>query len=477
MPPRPALPPNTRGDVRDVLRTALPLMLAASGHAVRLFFDRVMLAKYSSTAIQASLPAGLFSFMCLSLFMGTAHYCATFVAQYTGAERPDRLGPSVWQGIWVALIGGLLLAVMADLGPAFFALAGHAPDVQLAQVAYFRVLMVFSVFPLITAALESFWTGRGQSWVVAACEGGMAALNIFLNYLLIYGHWGLPELGIRGAALGTVIAAGVGPIVYLVLFLRRHNRDRYSAWPQHLFEAGLFRRVLRFGLPNGAQILLDVASFNMFVLLLGRYGDTAREAASIAFSMNAIAFIPMIGIGMATGILVGQAVGRRDTGHAKRAVRSARRIVYAYLAIMACSFVLWPDLYLQLFTRPADPGQAEALVMARRVMRYIAVFLVFDGTFILYASAIKGAGDTRFAMWVGTGIAWGLLVTPTTLAYYAGADVWDLWRILVGYVMIAGLVFYLRYRGGAWRHMRVIEPVENLAPDGALPGAEALAEP
>lgn len=473
------------GGVREVLRVAAPLVAAASGHAVRLFCDRMMLSWYSADAIKASLPAGMTAFTMMTFFFGIATYAGTFVAQYTGAGRSDRAGRAVWQGLYVALVGGVAVAATTYWAPEIFAVVGHAPEVRDDQVIYYTLLAGFAVFPLAGMALHSFWSGRGLTWMVMLLELGVAAVNVALNYCLIFGAGPLPPLGIFGAGVATVTAAGLGTGVAFLLFVRRRNRESFGTWPRRTFDPALLRRLIRYGLPNGVQMLLDLASFNTFVILIGRVGGAAQEAATLAFTMNGIAFIPMIGIGMATSILVGQAVGAEDIPHAERCVVSARRLVLLYMGAMGLSFVVVPEFYLQAFVRPDDPAQAEVLQLAARIMRYVAAYLIFDGLFVLYSGALKGAGDTRFAMWMMVAMSWALFAVPCLLVYrLMGPELetfWTLWRIFVGYIILAGVVFYLRYRQGRWKSMRVIEATDELATsplaDDLIPGAEVLGEP
>jgi MATE family multidrug resistance protein len=109
-----------------------------------------------------------------------------------------------------------------------------------------------------------------------------------------------------------------------------------------------------------------------------------------------------------------------------------------------------------MFAR-GDGAQQATLDMAERMLSYIAAYLLFDGMYIVYASAIKGAGDTKFAMWTGVLMAWVFMALPSIAAYWLGYSIWFIWSFMVGYVVLAGIVFYLRYRGGKWTKMRVIE--------------------
>lgn len=292
----------------QVLRVALPLIVASSGHALRLFADRVMLARYSQSSIAAALPAGMMSFVGMSLFIGTAGYVNTFVAQFTGAGQTRRVGLAVWQGLYLSLLGGLAMQAPALWAPQIFAWAGHAPDVQAEQVVYFRILCQFAFAGIALATLNGFWSGRGRTRTVMAIELCCAGANVLFNALFIFGRLGFPRMGIYGAGLATGLSNLLGMIVMLALFLRRTHRSRYGTWPGRTLDMPLLRRVLRFGFPNGLQFMLDMLAFNLFVVFLGRAGAVALEAAGIAFGLNALAFLPIVGMGMAVSILVAHIV-------------------------------------------------------------------------------------------------------------------------------------------------------------------------
>ena len=137
------------GGLFQVLNIATPLILAAAGHAMNLFFDRVMLAKYSREAVNAALPSGLTSFTISCFFVGVIGYVNSFVAQYTGAEAEHRVGPSIWQAFWLSVIGGVLLATGYFWAEPMFRLMGHSESVQEQEVIYFQILSVGAFIPLM----------------------------------------------------------------------------------------------------------------------------------------------------------------------------------------------------------------------------------------------------------------------------------------------------------------------------------------
>lgn len=456
--------PNARkpGGLFQVLNISVPLILASAGHAMNLFFDRVMLAKYSRDAVNAALPSGLTSFTICCFFLGVIGYANSFVAQYTGADAEHRVGPSIWQALWLSLLGGVLLATGYFWAEPMFRAMGHAESVQEQEIVYFRILSVFSFIPLMQSALSAFWAGRGKTVFVMINNFVVTGLNIPLNYAFIFGNWGAPELGIAGAAIGTIGAALAGLLLYMICFLLKRERTRYATWPP-VFDKELFGRMLRFGTPSGVQLFLDLLAFNIFVIMLGWVGSSeeerliTQEASTIALSINSISFTPMIGLGQTATVLVGQCVGAGKIADACRAVRTCRTLTVMYTGMMALLFFFYPDPLINLFARSGDAGQAETMEVVRMFMRFIAAFTVFDGLVIVFSGAVKGAGDTKFAMYANVGLAFSLCVLPCILAWYMKWQAMAYWIILDVYITTCAIVFISRYIHGKWKKMRVIE--------------------
>ena len=456
--------PNARkpGGLFQVLNVATPLILASAGHAMNLFFDRVMLAKYSREAVSAALPAGVTSFTISCFFLGVIGYANSFVAQYTGAEAEHRVGPSIWQAFWLSLVGGTLLATGYYWAEPMFRLMGHSESVQAQEVSYFRILSLGAFIPLMQNAFSAFWAGRGKTLFVMINNFVVTGLNIPLNYAFIFGNWGAPELGIAGAAIGTILAALAGLILYLIFFFLKKERKRYATWPP-VFDKELFTRMLRYGTPSGVQLFLDLVAFNIFVIMLGWVGSSeeekivTQEASTIALSINSISFTPMIGLGQAVGVLVGQSVGAGKIANACRSVRTSRTLTLFYTGIMALLFFFYPDPFINLFVRSGDAGQAETMEVVRTFMRFIAAFTMFDATVIVFSGAIKGAGDTKFAMYTNVSLAFLLCVLPCIIAWKLQWSANAYWIILDVYITTCALVFVWRYLQGKWKKMHVIE--------------------
>ncbi|MBE6399257.1 MAG: MATE family efflux transporter [Lentisphaerae bacterium] len=467
--------PRGRGGIGEVLKVAIPLVVASLGHALNLFTDRVMLSSYSPQAMAAAFPAGLTSFTLSCLFLGIAGYSGVFVAQYTGANEPHKASLAVWQGIFVAIIGGIFMAGTCFFAEWLFALCGHEKSLQPLEVTYFKILSQMGFIPLVTAALSCFWSGRAKNRMVMMVNLVITLFNIPLNYLLIYGnkfHFGsrqlvIPELGIAGAAWGTVSAGAIGLLIYLCAFCTKNHRKNFGTL-SHFYAPEIFVKLVRFGLPTGIQLVLDLATFNIFIILLGKINETVLTASGVVFSAYSFAFNPMIGFGQTASILVGQGVGAKDIPYAEKCIRSARFLLLCYSILMIVVFVCYPELLFQIFKLP----EGEVRSMTRIMLIFTVGYLIFDAANILYSNAVKGAGDTYFVMVAGILLGWLAFAIPCIAAYwwfsgeaaisYFGSDRaqtwcwWVLWSICDVYIIMLGSIFYARYKQGKWKKMSVI---------------------
>jgi MATE family multidrug resistance protein len=447
------------GGLREVLVLALPLILSTGSWAVQQFINRMFLTWYSPDAIAAATPSGILSFAILSLFIGTASYVGTFVAQYHGAGRLERIGPALWQGLYVALIGGVLIMGVIPLAGPLFDFIGHDPGVRSNEKVYFQLLCAGAVFVISSAALSSFFSGIGKTSIVMWVNLEMTAINIVLDYLLIFGNFGLPELGIKGAAIASVISSFYNFAAYFVVILRPSYNRTYHVLKGWRFDRVLFARLVRFGLPSGVQFFLDMAGFAIFIMILGRLGTVSLAATNIAFNINTIAFMPMIGCGIAVSVLVGHYLGRGRPDVAQKIAWSAFIMTFAYMAAISFLYVAVPWLFIEPYAARADAAafpRISALTVV--LLRFVAVYSLFDTMSIIFASALKGAGDTRFVMYVLVAVSLFVLVIPSYVGIMLlGGGLYLGWTFGSLYVSLLGICFLLRFLGGKWKSMRVIE--------------------
>ena len=423
-----------------------------------MFIDRIFLTWYSADAMAGAMQAGIASFSIASLFLGTVSYVNTFVAQYTGAQKNQRIGTVIWQGIYLSIVSGLLVLIFIPLAPAIFKWFGHDPAVQEAEVIYFQIMCVGAMPTFLDSVLSSFFTGRGDTKTVMMVNLAATGVNVVLDYVFIFGKFGFPRWGVAGAAWATIIAYIFIIVAYVLLIFKKQNRETYHTIKGFRFDFELIKRIIKFGLPNGVQFMLDVSAFTFFIMLVGRISETAQQASAIAFSINTLAFMPMIGIGIAVTTLVGQALGRNEPAVAQRSTWSGFYIAYIYMITLAIGFWLVPNLFLYLFSVKADPAQFALIKpVAVNLLLFVAFYCLFDAGNIIFAAALKGAGDTRFVMVFTIILSWCVMVVPSYIALKMKWGVYAVWAFATAYVCIIAVVFLFRFLAGKWKSMRVIE--------------------
>ncbi|MDR1921411.1 MAG: FAD:protein FMN transferase [Candidatus Adiutrix sp.] len=456
-PPYAALvsPPSLGAGLGLTAAAAVPFMLSSGATALKLSCDRFMLARYSSDSLYAAVSGGMTAYMAASLLVGLVAYTSVFVSQYHGAGLDRRIGLCVRQSLIFSLAAGLLLALLAPaLAPAF-SLLGHAPRLAELEGQYFSILTAGAVFSLLNTSLMAFFTGRGETWLVVLVNLGSIAANAALNGLLIFGAPGLcPALGIVGAGLATVASDAAKTAVLAALFLSPTNRRVYHTARGRLFEPRLFLKLARKGLDNGFQLFTGVSSMALFNLAAGQAAAPAGAAASgIAFSLVTAASIPAIGLGSAVAMLVGRAVGANDRDLARRNVRQAGRLAAGYGALVALIFLAWPPALIKLFGPGLAPAGRE---LAGELVGPAAVFFLAETAAMLYGGAIRGAGDSAYAMRVGAG-AGALMAGLSLMVLGAGAPVRTLWGLAVLLTALKAWALYARYRKNDWLDHRLVE--------------------
>jgi MATE family multidrug resistance protein len=448
-----------RGSTRELLRLAWPLVLSNSIWMAQIILDRVLLSRFSLASVAAGFSSAMLFWAFLILFQFTANYATTFVAQYTGAGRPERVGPIVWQAIWFALFAGVAFQLLQPLAGWIVALSGHADELQGLETTYFRCLALSALPTLLSAALTSFFAGRGETRTVLVVNAAGLAVNGGAAAVLIFGLCGLPALGIVGAGLATVLGTSTSAVIALLLMLRRPHRRTHATLSGWRFDFELFRRLMRFGLPNGLFATLDVLGFTVFLQLVGKISPADLAATSIAFTLNLLVYFPMAGIGQSIEILVGQRLGEDRPDLAERTTRHGLRVALLITAAGVLTYVLLPDTLAGLFHGSHNDELWEPIrTRVPILLRFVALYSLSDTMNVVFSNALRGAGDTRFVTWAALILSWPVMVLPTWAAVTYDWGLYWAWTFASTYIISLAVIFWLRFRQGKWRSMRVIEP-------------------
>ena len=451
-----------KGGYREVWKVALPLLLSQACFVVMQFCDRIMLSRFSSHAIDAALSGGMLAFCFICFFQAVASYAGTFVAQYSGAGDSRNAVLSAIQGCWLAICGVVPILLMIPFGNWIISISGHPSEVIVYEKQYFEILMLGGFLSPLNGALGGYFTSTLRlrvNWVVntAGC-----LLNVLLNWVLIYGRWGFPVGGIRGAGYATLLSQGFMLAIFLAVFC--FDRHVTTAWRDLRCIRFLRPRwrqladILRFGMPNGVKLLSDICAFTIFVMFTGRFGNAAFTASNIAFSINNLAFAPLLGFGLAASTLVARYQGAGESSVAMRAGNRTLLLSLFYMIAVGLTFVFMARLYFTLFLTD-DPIVTfdEVFAIGRPMLVIMAAWGIFDTVNIVIEQALAGAGDTRFVMVYVLITNWLLFIPGAAALVYWKFGILALWLWMAIYVVIASAGLWIRWARGGWKLNSLID--------------------
>jgi len=283
--------------------------------------------------------------------------------------------------------------------------------------------------------------------------------NVIFDYFFIFGHGGLPVMGIAGAGYATALANCAAGAFALFLVFRKKNEEQFLMRSRWRFDFTLMKRFLKYGFPSGLQWSLEGMAFTAFLIMVGQMpnGDAALSASGIAITVMMLAVLPAMGIGQGVSVLVGQHLGDDDPPKAVVAVWSGVQIALIYIASMGITFVLFPNFYLSWFHNPGNAQLWEEVsVIVPYLLMYVALFTLFDSMNFVFSFALKGAGDTKFVTLVALVLPWPLMILPTWIFKDDVNAIYWAWGACSVFICSQALVFWRRFTGGLWKSMRVI---------------------
>jgi MATE family multidrug resistance protein len=436
--------------LRDLLRLSLPMVVSQGAFAAMVFTDRLFMSYIDAAHIAAALGGGVASFVCFSLFMGVISYGNALVAQYYGTGELAKCPRVMTQGVLIAIGSAPVLFVLAWYGAGVFELMGHDPAQVPLEQLYFQILMAGSVPTLIKASLASYFSGIGRTRVVMVADLLGAALNIPLSWMLIFGKFGLPQMGIAGAGLGTIVATLFSIGIFLAFYLSKGHQQQFRVAGSFRYDRGIMRRYLRLGLPSGLESFMNIATFNLFLLLFQSYGIVQGAAMAIVFNWDFLSFIPMIGLNIGVMSLIGRSVGAGDLGRANQVISSGFIAAFSYSGLLAILFLVFREQLVDVFDTN-EANFAEVRVLASHMMIGLVTYMLADATILITGGALRGAGDTRWIMITSTSVHWLMLVAQYFVIVVYGYGPRVSWWVFVAMLLVLALVYLGRLVGGTWR--------------------------
>jgi len=455
--------------MRKLLVLAAPIIGTMVSRMAMGFVDFVMVSRLGTDATAAISPSTILVFTFLVIGMGAATSIQTFAAQSLGRRRPRDAAAYAWQAVYIAALFALAGWPITHGIDAFWTMVGHAPAVRAMEVAYCRIAFWCMGFSVVAFGLEGFFNGIQKPSVPLAASFVALLFNIVANYGLIFGHFGLPALGIQGAAYATVIAWGVRAFIVTTVFLSREFRRSYGTTDAWRCSLEKLKGILRIGGPTSIQWVFDIGAWFVFLtFLMPEFGTAAMAASNITLQYMHFAFMPALGIGIALNSLVGQAIGQGRPDLAVVRTRACMVVNGLYMGLIGLIFFLARHPLMELMSVAPGGGASDPQVvrMGAGILIWAAVFQVSDAASITYMNALRGAGDTRWPAIFIILDCWGLFILGGYLVsrLLPGLGVHGPWMMCTLYIILYGWALWWRFRRGAWRKIDIFKKTAAPAP-------------
>jgi putative MATE family efflux protein len=444
-----------RGRVLDrkriwtIMTLALPIIGGMVSQNVLNLVDTAMVGTLGPAALAAVGMGSFANFMAMAFIMGLSAGVQAIAARRLGEGRLPETASPLNTGLLIALVVGvpwsLILFGFADR---LYPLLVDDPEVVALGVPYFQARLIGMTAIGMNYAFRGFWNGISQSRRYLQTLVVMHVCNVFLNWVLIFGHLGLPALGATGAGIGTTIATYIGTAIYIGLALRHAVGLGFL---RSFVDRDTIKSMLRLSIPAGLQSFFFAAGMTAFFWIIGRIGTPELAASNVLVQLLLVAILPGVGFGFAAASLVGQALGRGDRDDAVAWGWDVSKLAMLLVGGGALVGLLFPDLLLRLFLH-----DEQTIALARFPLRLLGATMTIETLGGVLLNALLGAGASRLAMKVSIGMQWFLfLPVAYLLGPVLGFGMTAVWTAQVAYRSLQTLVFAAVWRSKIWINLEV----------------------
>ena len=439
-------------EFRYNLKLAYPVILGMLGHTLVGFVDNVMVGQLGTAELAAVSLGNSFLFIAMSLGIGFSTAITPLVAEADGEKNIQKGKEAFTHGVVLCTILGIVLFVMIlGLKPLMYRMGQPDEVIQLAMP--YLNLVAFSLVPLIIfQAFKQFADGLSQTkysmWATILAN----IINITLNYILIFGKFGFPELGIIGAAIGT-LTSRIVMLVFMWVLLK--SKDKFTPYFESFsfasIKKSILKKIINLGFPSALQMLFEVAIFTAAVWMSGALGKNPQAANQIALNLSSMTFMVAMGLGVVAMIRVGNQKGLQHYKNLKRIAVSIFLLTICIEIVFASIFLIFhnelPKLYLDEHDLINQIDNFNVIAIASKLLLVAAVFQITDGIQVVVLGALRGMQDVKIPTII-TFVAYWLIGFP--ISYFLGKDnVYGsvgIWLGLLAGLTASAIMLYIRFQ-------------------------------
>ncbi|QXP78174.1 MULTISPECIES: MATE family efflux transporter [Winogradskyella] len=438
-------------EFRYNLRLASPVMLGMLGHTFVSFVDNVMVGQLGAAELAAVSLGNSFIFIAMSLGIGFSTAITPLVAEADTENDFDK-GKSVFKhGLFLCTVLGLILFIILLFAKPLMYIMDQPKEVVDLAIPYLD-LVAFSLVPLIVfQAFKQFSDGLSLTKYPMYATIVANLLNVAINYILIFGKFGFPEMGIVGAAVGTLVSRFV-MVAYLWCLLAKREKSKAYVTNLKFFNLSKapIKKLTNLGLPSALQMFFEVGIFTAAVWLSGTLGANAQAANQIALNLSSMTFMVATGLSVAAMIRVGNQKGLKDYSALKRIAESIFMVGFIFAVLFALLFVVFhkflPTMYVDLDDPINIVDTTEVVTVAATLLLAAAVFQITDSLQVIALGALRGLQDVKIPT-VITFISYWVIGFP--ISYYLGKEEaygsLGIWIGLIVGLSVAAIMLFIRF--------------------------------
>ncbi len=436
---------------KEILALAWPAIMEMSLHMIAWIVDTAMVGRLGAAELSAVALGGQVYFSSAFVLGAVGVGVTALVARCKGENDLIGATHTTEHGLFLALSLGLLLtAIMLPNAHRIYALAGTEPAVTALGTSYVRTISMAALIYLPTMAANGAMRGLGDTRGPLMVTVVTNLVNVAGDYLLIFGHFGFPRLGVTGAAWALVAGKACGGILALYLLSRREDvRLRIS----HMIRPNstTLKRIIRISVPVGVETILRDGARTISTFMIAAMGTVTLAAHQVTVTAESLSFMPGYGFAIAASIITGQSLGAGCAERAEEGTKEAWLLGLTIMSVMGLIFFIFPQQIIRLFT--ADPQVVE---LGSRCLRIAAFMQPFISTSDVFSGALRGAGDTRTAMYISAFGSWAIRVPLVLLGVYVlDLSLAGIWVIILIEIAVRALLARSVFQKGRWKQISV----------------------
>ena len=448
---------NYSGSIKEMFSIALPMVVSNACETVMTFTDRLFLSKLGMEEMSAAMVGGLSAFFMMTFFIGLMGYGTAMVAQYLGKGELNKCSVVMTQTVVIALVAYPILLACKPLMHSMFIKTGISEGQLAHQFIYFDILLYATIISFGRVALSNFFSGIGKTRVVMLASFIAMFVNVIASYVLIFGRFGFPAMGVKGAAFGSIIGSVCALLILLTAYFRKSIIKDFSILDSFRIDIGIIKKMFRFGTPSGIEFFMALFSFTLLISVFHAHNPVTAAASTIMFNWDHVSFVPLMGLEIGVTSLVGRYVGAGRYDIVEKTVWSGLKLGWAVSGCVLIAFFFFPGVLVDVF-KPAESGTIfeQARPLAVFMVRMASIYVLLQSVMLVYMGALKASGDTLWSMIINVSFSWFMYFVLYFLLSVLNVSAETAWIALVIIFSPLPVILYLRFRSGRWKSLSVV---------------------